>query len=200
MNDSRLKHGVSNEPRTRDIALEGRSVSNYTILTFIVNNHNMNCFLKISSDFENLLFFFTGFSINRYKLQCGADGRIRTCEAFALIYDTSPVDHLGNVGIEKWRQLFTFNTHNMKCFLKISSDFENLLCFFYRIFNQSLLKCGAYYWINKIFLLYIFFFSKIVHDDDFYQQTYLFAYRNFHISNENYQQNYFHYFHLYGQQ
>ena len=63
-----LKHGVSNEPRTRDIALEGRSVSNYTILTFIVNNHNMNCFLKISSDFENLLFFFTGFSINRYQM------------------------------------------------------------------------------------------------------------------------------------
>ena len=69
MNDSRLKCGVSNEPRTRDIALEGRSVSNYTILTFIVNTHNMKCFLKISSDFENLLCFSTAFSINRYQLK-----------------------------------------------------------------------------------------------------------------------------------
>ena len=27
-------------------------------------------------------------------------GRIRTCEASALVYDTRPVDHLGNVGMK----------------------------------------------------------------------------------------------------
>ena len=144
MNDSRLKCGVSNEPRTRDIALEERSVSNYTILTFIVNTHNMNCFLKISSDFENLLCFSAAFSINRYWLrrwshQMDSNHRPIIYETIALSLSYGGICAVGVVrthdsilkrdvlyqlsydSIKTWRWLFTVNIHNMRWFSKISS-------------------------------------------------------------------------------
>lgn len=105
--------------------LEGRHSINWVTLalsTLII----WSVFWKFQAILKICCIFSTGFSINRYWLKYGADGRIRTCEAFALIYDTSPVDHLGNVGIKRWRRLFTAIAVNMERFSGISSDFENL--------------------------------------------------------------------------